>query len=115
MVFIAPFQPVYGVPAADLTGKWELSMKFPDAGVVQMVMGTMDLTESGPKIAGSINGRPVKGTFDGSNINFTINFEASIPQGIDVDFSGKLSAKDTLTGVVTFPQYGKGTWTLKKQ
>jgi len=97
-------------PAADISGTWELGMKFPDAGVVDLVMGDMRLTQAAAKITGSINGRPIKGSVDGANVTFTINFEATVPSGIDVTFTGKVVDGKTLSGTVTFPQYGKGTW-----
>jgi hypothetical protein len=111
----APWHPANASAAVDITGTWELEMAFPNAGVVQMVMGDMQLTQAGSKITGSVNGRPVKGTFDGTNIIFTINFQASIPEGIDVTYKGKLVDDKTLKGNVTFPQYGSGTWTANRK
>jgi hypothetical protein len=99
----------------DVTGTWELGMAFPNAGVVKMVMGDMRLTQAGSKINGSINERPVKGTINGANVTFAINFETTTPEGFDVTYSGKVADKSTMRGTVTFPQYGSGTWTTTRK
>jgi hypothetical protein len=97
-----------------LTGSWELEMAFPARGVIEMVMGQMRIVQTGAKFAGSINGRPVTGTINGMKITFAINFEASIPNGIDVTYIGTLVNRTTMRGAVTHPAFGRGTWTATR-
>ena len=104
----------YASAAGDVSGTWQLGMKFPDAGVVDMVMGNMRLTQAAANVTGSINGRPISGTIRGSSVTFAINFEASIPSGFDVTFTGRVVDSKTMSGTVTFPQYGKGTWSATR-
>jgi len=99
--------------ATDLTGKWELTGAFPDAGVVGMDQGEMELTQTGKSFTGAIHERPVKGTLDGVNVSFTVAYEG-IPHDIEVVYTGKLVDQNTMKGTVTFPQYGKGTWTATR-
>ena len=98
---------------ANVSGTWELGMKFPAAGIVDMVMGDMELTQTGSSFTGTIHERPIKGKFVGNAVTFTINFEG-VPQGLDITFSGKLVDSTTMKGTVNFPQYGNGTWTATK-
>jgi hypothetical protein len=99
--------------AVDLTGKWELKGAFPDAGVVDMDQGEMTLKQTGTSFTGTIHGRPIKGSLNGSNVSLTISYEG-IPHDIDVVFSGRLIDQNTMKGAVTFIQYGKGTWTATR-
>lgn len=100
--------------APDLTGKWELKGAFPGAGVVGMDQGEMNLKQTGNAFTGAIHGRPIKGTLDGGNIRFTVSYEG-VPQDIDVVYTGKLIDPNTMRGTVTFPQYGKETWTAERK
>jgi len=100
--------------APDLTGNWELEGAFPDAGIVGMDQGEMTLKQTGNTFTGTIYGRPIKGVPDGSNVRFTASYEG-MPHDIDVVYTGKLIDPNTMKGAVTFPQYGKGTWTAERK
>jgi len=95
--------------ATDLTGKWELTGAFPDAGVIDMDQGEMELTQTGKALKGTIHERPIKGTVDGAEVSLTVSYEG-FPTNIDVVYTGRLVDQNTMQGTVTFPQYGKGTW-----
>ena len=108
--------------AADVTGTWELRMKFPASGITGMVMGDMKLTQTGSTFTGTIvqpgpagdpSERPIKGKLVGNAVTFTINFEGGL-QNTDVTFSGKLADSISMNGSVRFPDFGDGTWTATK-
>jgi len=64
-------------------------------------------------VAGTIYKRPIKGTLGGANVTLTVSYEG-LPHDIEVVYTGKLIDQNTMKGSVTFPQYGKGTWTATR-
>lgn len=111
---VAAWHPSNISAATDLTGKWELTGAFPDAGITGMDQGEMELTQTGRTFTGTIYKRPIKGTIDGANVALTVSYEG-IPHDIEVVYTGKLIDPNTMKGTVTFPQYGKGTWTATRR
>ena len=101
--------------AIDLTGPWVLELAFPAQGILSMQF-KLDLQQIGTTIAGTASGkRPVKGAVDGTKVTLTVNLEASIPGGIDVNYEGEIVDSNTLKGTVSYPGRGTANWTAHRQ
>jgi hypothetical protein len=99
----------------DLSGSWNLDAAYPDSGISSMVF-QLDLQQKESTIGGTVSGgRPVSGSIEGAKVSLTVNYEASIPGGINVYYEGNALDKDTIKGTVNFPGRGAGTWTAKRR
>jgi len=105
-----------GVKLINLAGIWRLEMSFPDKGISVMQLPDLNLKQTGATITGTTgDGRPVKGTIEGSNVTLTINFESLTRSGVDTVYNGQVVNTNTMQGTVTMIQLGPGTWKASRQ
>lgn len=95
-----------------ISGSWQLEMAFPAIGLTGI---TLDLTlnQKGTAITGSAKTatgeNPIKGTINGSEVNFT-----EVLASGDAVFKGKVVDAKTMQGTMDAPPYGSGNWTAKR-
>jgi hypothetical protein len=93
---------------SDLTGVWDLSVQLGGTNSAPKIT----LKQQGQTLSGNYQGMlgsaPVVGTVDGVNFKFTVE-----TSGIREEYSGKIAA-DTLTGKISIPGLGEGTFTGKR-
>ena len=98
-----------------LTGNWVVRTDNKD-GTFRTTY--LNLKQEGEKITGSYKGQlgeaPVTGTIKGNDI--TLSLKVS-PQGeeITVTYTGKVTAKDAMSGKAVFGSLGEGAWTAKRK
>ena len=96
--------------AADLSGKWRMSL--------QMEVGTatplLVLVEKDGKLSGTYTGRygesPVEGTVDGKTLAFTVAMSTT-----SLAFRGEIKDDGTLAGTATFGEIGDVKWTAARE
>lgn len=101
-----------GDPAFDLSGQWDLTMKFSASDVNQ----TLIIQQKGTELLGthiaSIGSRELDGTLHGKNVLI----RSSYTQGgvrINYSFTG-IAEGDTMQGKVGLGEYGDAQWTAKR-
>lgn len=101
-------------PAAyDLSGQWELEMKFAASTEQQSLL----LEQEGNKLMGthraSFGPRDLQGTLQGSDILLRSSYKG---QGVrlNFEFTGKVSG-DSMEGKVSLSEYGMAAWKAKKR
>lgn len=95
--------------AADVTGKWSLSIDTPQGPMTV----AMVLQQEGTKVTGTLAGpqgeTPTEGQFKDGTLTFGISFES--PNGsMQLSFSATLAEDGSLTGVMSGPM-GEIPWT----
>ena len=103
----------YGLQAADVSGKWEMTMSTPRGERTS----DMEITQDGETITVVISGQrgdaKGKGSVSGADVKWTIT--RSTPMGeLTMDYSGKVDGA-AMAGEVQIGDMGSGKWSAKKQ
>ena len=114
----APAATPSAAPAAasdtNITGVWDFTVDTPNGTGTPV----FTLKQEGETVTGTYKGAlgdsAVTGTFKNGEVKLMIKVK---PQGqdLEVTYTGKVDAKDHMTGKVSFGGMGEGTWTAKKK
>jgi len=103
----------YGLEAADVSGKWEMTMSTPRGERTS----DMSITQDGETITVVISGQrgdaKGKGTVSGNDIKWTITRETPMGE-LTMDYTGTVDGA-TMAGKVQIGDMGSGEWSAKKQ
>ena len=98
----------------DVTGKWLFAVTT-GAGSGEP---TMTFKQDGEKLTGHYTGQfgeaDLTGTVKGADIAFAFSVDVG-GQKLDATYTGKVEAKDSIKGTVSYAGVGDGTFTAKKQ
>lgn len=101
-----------GAPAADLSGQWELEMKFSASTVNQtLIIEQKESALIGTHIA-SIGSRDLDGTLHGNNVLIRSSYTK---EGVRINytFTGTVQG-NTMQGKVSLSEYGDAEWSAKR-
>ena len=101
-----------GAPAADLSGQWDLEMKFSASTVNQtLIIEQKESALIGTHIA-SIGSRDLDGTLHGNNVLIRSSY---IKEGVRINytFTGTVQG-NTMQGKVSLSEYGDAEWSAKR-
>ena len=107
-------------PAAPSSGSNNISGAWDFAVETAGGSGTPTFTfkQEGENLTGTYKGQfgeaPLTGTVKGDNVEFTIKISAQ-GQSITAAYSGKITGKDSMKGIVALGDLGEGTWTAKRK
>lgn len=101
-----------GAPATDISGQWDLKMKFSASTVDQtLIIEQKDSNLIGTHIA-SIGPRDLDGTLHGNDVLIRSSYTK---EGVRINFTftGTVNG-DTMNGKVSLSEYGDAEWTAKR-
>lgn len=100
--------------ANNISGAWDFAVETSGGS------GTPSFTfkQEGENLTGTYKGQfgegPLTGTVKGDNVEFTIKI-SNQGQSVTVAYSGKITGKDSMKGIVALGDLGEGTWTAKRK
>jgi D-glucosaminate-6-phosphate ammonia-lyase len=101
-----------GAPSANISGGWDLTMKFPGSTVLQTwFIEQRDSALSGMHVA-SVGARALKGTLHGNTVLLRSSYTK---EGVRINyaFTGVVDG-DTMHGEVSLSEYGNCEWTASR-
>lgn len=100
--------------AHNITGVWDFTVETSGGSGNP----TFTFKQDGETLTGTYKGQfgeaPLTGTVKGDNVEFTIKISAS-GQSMTVAYSGKITGKESMKGIVALGELGEGTWTAKRK
>jgi len=102
------------IPAAfDLTGEWDLEMKFATGSAIQKFVFKQNGNDLAGTHYGSLAPRDLAGTFDGHDIMIRSSYTQKGTR-LNFEFTGRVSDVDSMEGKVSLSEYGMATWKAKR-
>ena len=101
-----------GAPSQNLTGLWELDMKFYASVVKQSLKIEQNNNDITGTHTGAIGSRDIKGTIYGNDVLIRSAY-GKAGERINIEFTGKVDG-NTMQGKAILGEYGEATWTAKK-
>jgi hypothetical protein len=101
-----------GVPAADLSGQWDLDLMFTASTVTHSIV----IEQKGNNLVGtqygSIGSRPLEGTIHGNEVLIRSSYSAGGAR-INYTFTGTVNG-DIMEGDLSLSEYGKARWKARR-
>jgi hypothetical protein len=100
--------------ANNISGAWDFAVETAGGSGAP----TFTFKQDGETLTGTYKGQfgeaPLTGTVKGDNVEFTIKISAQ-GQSITAAYSGKITGKDSMKGIVALGDLGEGTWSAKRK
>jgi len=101
-----------GIPASDISGQWDLEMKFSASTVIQSLFIEQNNNEISGTHTGNIGPRDLKGTLNGRDVLMRSSYTKDGVR-INIEFTGKV-AGDLMEGTASLCEYGSAGWKAKR-
>ncbi len=100
--------------ANNISGAWDFAVETSGGSGAP----SFTFKQEGENLTGTYKGQfgeaPLTGTVKGDNVEFTIKISAQ-GQSMTMAYSGKITGKDSMKGIVALGDLGEGTWSAKKK
>jgi uncharacterized pyridoxal phosphate-dependent enzyme len=106
--------PTPSAPKFELSGRWAVHIEFLSGSTTHHV----DLLQRTAELSGTHQGefvsRPVRGSVDGSTVDFASSLNENHGDSLQFRFSGQAASADEMSGKLDMGEYRSATWTAKR-